>query len=222
MILRMFHNDSVDSLKEDDASVLDPMPSLGDSKPLSPLIDITPQQAPKDDSGNLVQNPPQQHQQPAPAAPMKIDLKSLADSIPTPITMLEKSCTSSDVMGVLIDQINGLQNDIRNLEMLRDTLRNNFLADQKAWRSTYAVDNKIKTFSGFYSTILNYKTELNKMLVQLKNILSEGNSVSEQIKEAIKEALLEQTVQMRDDAAMNKKRIEELLKDSPGLMPRTL
>lgn len=202
------------NVKEED--ILAPMPSSS----LTPLIAITPQESPKDNEGVPLPQPVQQSQQPT--APVKIDLKSLADSIPTPITILEKSCSSSDVMGVLIDQINGLQNDIRNLEMLRDTLRNNFLADQKVWRSTYAVDNKIKTFSGFYSTILNYKCELNKMLVQLKTILSEGNSVSEQIKEAIKEALLEQTVQMRDDVAMNRKRMDEILKDSPGLMPRTL
>lgn len=216
--------DSIDNLKEDLSSVLDPMPSLGDNtNPLAPLINITPQESPKDSEGAPIsQQQQQQIHQPVSSAPVKIDFKSLSDSIPTPVTMLEKSCTSSDVMGVLIDQINGLQNDIHNLEMLRDTLRNNFLADQKAWRSTYAVDNKIKTFSGFYSTILNYKCELNKMLVQLKNILSEGNSVSEQVKEAIKEALLQQTAAMRQDVSENKKRITELLNDAPGLMPTSL
>lgn len=205
----------INNMEHSDASCLDPMPVLGDN-PLAPLLAIAPQEHPKDENGNPVTV------NQAPAAPVKINPATLPKAVQTPITVLDKSCSATDVINVLIDQINGLQNDIRNLEDLRDMLKNNFLADQKAWRSTYAVDNKIKTFSGFYSTILNYKCELNKMLIQLKNIRTDTDSVSEQVKTAIKEALLQQTVEMRQDAAINKKRIEELLKTSPGLMPTSL
>ena len=92
---------------------------------------------------------------------------------------------------------------------------------KKAWRSSFAIDNKIKTFTGFYSTILSYKCELNKMLLNLRNILSDGNNLSEQVKDAIKDALLKReeiTIKTQD----NKKRINELLENTPNLMPKSL
>ena len=58
--------------------------------------------------------------------------KQSIQTVLTPITKLERACTASDVMGVVVDQINGLQNDIQDLEDLRNTLKNNLLSDKKS------------------------------------------------------------------------------------------
>lgn len=147
--------------------------------------------------------------------------KSDADKYETPLTILEKSCSANEVMGIVVNQINGLQQDIKDLEEMREMLKHSFLADPKAWRSAYAVENKIKTFTGFYSTILSYKKELNETLFKLRAILTEGNTLSDQVKDVIKNALVKRE-EINTKTQDNEKRIKEILSASPNLMPKAL
>ena len=125
-------------------------------------------------------------------------------------------------MGIVVSQINGLQQDIKDLEDMREMLRMTMaMDDPKSWRSTFIVENRLKTFTGFYSTILSYKKELNDMLLKLRAILTDSNNLGDQVKDAIKEALMK-----REEVAIkvedNKKRLQELVEQAPGLMPTSL
>lgn len=144
------------------------------------------------------------------------------DKYIVPLTILEKSCSANDVMGIVVSQINGLQQDIKDLEDMREMLRMTMaMDDPKSWRSTFIVENRLKTFTGFYSTILSYKKELNDMLLKLRAILTDSNNLGDQVKDAIKEALMK-----REEVAIkvedNKKRLQELVEQAPGLMPTSL
>lgn len=139
-----------------------------------------------------------------------------------PLIVLEKSCNANDVMTILVNQINGLQQDIKDLEEMRELIRETLsIGDPKSWRSTFAVENKLKTFTGFYSTILSYKKELNDVLFKLRTILTDSNNIGDQVKDAIKEALMKRE-EVNINIEANKKRLNELLKDAPGLMPTAL
>jgi hypothetical protein len=134
--------------------------------------------------------------------------------------MLQKNCSIKDVTKVIIDQINGIQYDIKSLEKLRQSLSNIFPSDAKSYRNSYIIENKVKTFTGFYTTILSYKKELNFLLLKLRDMLNTGGSV-EEFKQALKEVLSERT-RIQNKTEENKTKIESILKDKPNLMPKSL
>lgn len=158
-----------------------------------------------------------------PTVPIVDDDKTItmvAETTQNQIELLEKSCTPLQVTNVIIHQINGLQNDIKDLELFKDGLKAIFPSDPRSYRSSFVIENKVKTFTGFYATILAYKKELNDMLLKLRAILDVGTDL-EKYKEAIREVIIE-----RGNATLanedNKKRMEELLKKNPNLMPTSL
>ena len=145
------------------------------------------------------------------------DVENFDVSLYEPI--LEKNCSIKDVTKVIIDQINGIHNDIKSLEELRRTLKNIFPKDLNSYRSSYIIENKVKTFTGFYTTILSYKKELNFMLLKLRDMLNSGGSV-EEFKQALKEVLGERAkIQTKTEG--NKKKIKEILDEKPNLLPKS-
>lgn len=136
------------------------------------------------------------------------------------LDLLEKDCTASQVTGVIIVQINGLQKDIQELEVLKESLKNIFPSDPRSYRSSFVVENKVKTFTGFYSTILSYKKELNALLLKLREILNVGTDL-EKYKQAIREVIIERS-NTNASTEHNKQKIDDLLKKAPNLMPTSL
>ena len=131
--------------------------------------------------------------------------------------LLNKSCGTQEVTLVIIDQINSLNLDIKELEVFRNELKDLFPKDQKAYRNTYIIENKVKTFTGFYMTILSYKRELNILLLKLRILLTGGGSV-EEFKTALRAVMAERN-SIREKTNDNKERIAELLQEVPSLMP---
>lgn len=134
--------------------------------------------------------------------------------------LLKPNCSANDVTMVVIDQINGLKRDIQSLEEMRNSLKDIFPTDTKSYRSAYIIENKVKTFTGFYQTILTYKRELHTLLFKLRDLLSDGGSV-EEFKIALRAVLAERN-SIKDKTDSNKKRIGELLEETPDLMPKNL
>lgn len=153
--------------------------------------------------------------------PTGITIDNPTNKFVTTLTILDRACSGNDVMNVLVDQINGLQQDIKDLEEMRDLIKQTMLSDPKSYRSAYQVENKLKTFTGFYSTILSYKKELNGVLFKLRDILTNNNTLGEQVKDAIKDALMKRE-EIATKTEDNKKRLQELIQSSPGLMPTSL
>jgi len=159
--------------------------------------------------------------------PADIDVKAIQEVFSTipqdnlaQVDILNKDCTPLQVTAIIITQINGLCKDIRELEEFKESLKSVFPKDMKSYRSTFVIENKTKMFVGFYSTILEYKRELNSMLLKLRAILDVGTDL-EKYKQAIREVIIERaTKSVSGDE--NKKKMEELLKKSPGLMPTSL
>jgi flagellar hook-basal body complex protein FliE len=99
-------------------------------------------------------------------------------------------------------------------------LKSIFPTEQDSYRNAYIIENKIKTFTGFYTTILSYKKELNSMLFKLREMLKTGGSV-EEFKQALKEVLGERS-RIQNKTEENKQKIDEILKDKPNLLPKSL
>lgn len=155
------------------------------------------------------------------STPTGVTIDNPTNKFVTALTILDRACSGNDVMNVLVDQINGLQQDIKDLEEMRDLIKQTMLSDPKSYRSAYQVENKLKTFTGFYSTILSYKKELNDVLFKLRAILTEGNTLSDQVKDVIKNALVKRE-EINTKTQDNEKRIKEILSASPNLMPKAL
>lgn len=155
-------------------------------------------------------NPPPPIDKPPASNPTTDVQKKPNDILPT-------NCQARDVTRVIIEQINGLQDDINELDTMRQLLKNIFPTDTKSYRNSYVIENKVKTFTGFYSSILSYKKELNSMLFKLRAIL-DVKSDTDAIKQAIREVMTE-----RSNLAMsletNKERIKDLVRENPSLMP---
>jgi len=134
--------------------------------------------------------------------------------------LLDKNCTIKDVNSVIVDQINALQNDIHDLEDMRSSLKHTFALDDKSYRNAYIIENKIKTFTGFYTTILSYKKELNFMILKLRELLDGGGSV-EEFKSALRQVLSERN-NVKVGLEENKRRINEIVGKNPNLMPSKL
>ena len=136
------------------------------------------------------------------------------------VTSLDKSCSVGDVTKIIILQINGLQDDIKELEEMKTMLKNIFPTDMKSYRSAYVIENKVKTFTGFHTTILSYKKELNGMLLKLRSILDVGTDL-EHYKKAMREVMMEHS-SMKNNLETNKEKIKDLIKQKPGLMPSSI
>jgi len=134
--------------------------------------------------------------------------------------LLDRSCNTKDVTFVIIDQINGLQHDIEDLEQMRTLLKDTFNIDDKSYRNAHIIENKIKTFTGFYTTILQYKRELNFMILKLRELLDGGGSV-EEFKIALRQVLSERNT-VKVGIEENKQRINEIVNKNPNLMPSKL
>ena len=147
--------------------------------------------------------------------------KEKLDTIIEAEILLEHSCSPTDVTKVIIDQINGLVLDIKEMDELKKSLMNFFPKEKESYRSTYLIDNKVKVFTGFHQTILSYKKELNSMLLKLRSILKDGGGSVEIFKQALKEYFNERQGMINNNVK-NKERMKEILQKSPSLMPKEL
>ena len=93
------------------------------------------------------------HLNPPPTLPEPTPL----DNQETLLDILGNSCSVRDVTKVIINQINGLQQDIFELDEMKILLKNIFPKDAKSYRNSYVIENKVKTFTGFHTTILACK-----------------------------------------------------------------
>jgi len=157
---------------------------------------------------------------PVPIKPPQVPTLPEEEVVESMVTLLESSCSVGDVTKLIIYQINTLQGDIKELEEMKTMLKNIFPTDMKSYRSAYVIENKVKTFTGFHTTILSYKKELNGMLLKLRSMLDVGTDL-EQYKKAMREVMMEHS-SMKNNLENNKEKIKDLIKKTPSLMPSSL
>ena len=153
-------------------------------------------------------------------SPMSPTIPKEKEIVERMVILLENSCSVGDVTKLIIFQINSLQDDIKELEEMKTMLKNIFPTDMKSYRSAYVIENKVKTFTGFHTTILSYKKELNGMLLKLRSILDVGTDL-EQYKKAMREVMMEHS-SMKNNLESNKEKINDIIKKTPSLMPSSL
>jgi len=81
-----------------------------------------------------------------------------------------KTLTNSQIKEMLFQQVESLQQDIKNLDEFRSYVENLF-PRKFNFNSTHIIENKLRVMSQFYSTFLSYKQELIKLLLKLEDIV---------------------------------------------------
>lgn len=132
--------------------------------------------------------------------------------------LLDVNCSNQDILKAIILQINNLQKDILELEELKGNFANFLTQTQYALvKNSHVLDNKLKVFSTFYSTLLSYKKELNELILKLRLLLQDNNQ-DDLYKEAIKN-ILSECSNLQNVIKDNEEKMQECLDKNPNFMP---
>jgi len=130
---------------------------------------------------------------------------------------LDTNSSATDIEKFLINQVNILVNDIKELETFKTHIYNIFPKETN-WKSIHVIESRLKTMSSLFSTILNYKQELNKLLFKLQTLLDPGLS-DDTIKDLIK--MVQDSISKTNaDTKKYKNKIKSILEDTPNFMPK--